>query len=301
MNNASTEVKGELKFDVSESTVAARTATSTVDAVQTALEELGDKLEYNRDIVMKLRPFSKGSFVIPFEIWVPSLGELVPSEDEVRRIEQVVAGLTEYISVKVMLSGIAPSRVVRGPEKTEFESADGRVIATGNAVAGLLDRSRSQTDEKFAHSFHIIEQEGKIDRVVLSTELTGTVFEISRAEYGYFSRAERIVTLLPEARRIEKRETLTIVTVSFDPKLKWRFERVGGSRIHAQMDDLEFFDRLREATETFVNGDSLEVRLEYSQSRENENQPWQDDATSYRILKVEKHNRKIQTGELFDH
>lgn len=126
-----------------------------------------------------------------------------------------------------------------------------------------------------------LEREG-IDRFIVR-EQNRDVEVVERAESGYFD-----VPDMPREEIVDTEYTFayTIVTTSFDERLKWRLSD-GENRITALMKDESFLRRIDEGVISFAKGDVFRARMQLRQWRDADGLK-----SEYCILEVLDHIRR---------
>lgn len=259
----------------------------TLEAFSTMVEEVHKKFGDNHKLLVKARPFSKGSFEIPLDIvFIAAVGAGLFKADYISHLLSIIK---DYFSIKNQLKGEIP--------KIE----DGKVIFNGNVInmdnitINLMDPS-SHANQLVSKAISAISSDEKIKDMVITRETNKE--EIARVPKQNFPYYNNIQTTFdtPENQIKQEKATLIIRSAVFedDKEVKWKFLK-NGEKISANILDESFLSKVK-IGEKFAAGDSLEVNL---QSKKKYDKMY-DSYTNpkYTITTVYKHNRKPEQLEL---
>ena len=271
-------------FDVkspTDSSVEASALGKTVIAIDSILKELHDEFAQNTEILVKTRPFKRGSFDIPIEIIVLSAVALYSFPI----LESMLKCLTEYFRLKRELKGLAP------------RIQDGKLIIENNkievdkVVVNILDPT-NRSNKLVASAFEEIEKDDNITgfKVTRKKEMLAKVKREDFKYYGTPAREKRF-------KEAETTEVLDVVGPLFDEKGKWTFRREG-KIIHANISDEGFIKQtVLKNGEPFRSGDKLRVELLVEQEYDEAMGVYVD--KRYTVVQIRKHIKRVETGELF--
>ena len=207
--------------------------------------------------------------------------------------------MAEYVDAKLFLKGRAARSLEVIAQRTVLYNHQSEVLEVSNSVLSLLDRTKGETDAKFARAFGLMEQEPSIRAVSVSLVDRGLLFQVPRARYPEIARAEPVMESVLHRKTVTTRETLRIVTLSFDPALRWKLERIRiDERITAAISDQKFLQHLKAREDQFADGDTLEVTLKFEQERPTQEKDWVDVAGTHAVTTVHKHNPLPRTKQL---
>ncbi|MBE3069891.1 MAG: hypothetical protein IMZ66_06615, partial [Planctomycetes bacterium] len=204
--------------------------------------------------------------------------------------------LKRYVDAKLFLEGKPARSLSRTPEYAIVTAPSGRTLEVPNVVLSLLDRTTRTTEAKFADAFRAIAKDAGIAAISASTQMHPHLFRVAREDYPDFVSAEPPIEQLEQQRTATLRATLGIITVSFDPTIKWRLVTQDATRIAATMRDPAFLAQMKSREDLFADGDSLDATLRFNQSRPAPDKPWQDVAGTHEVITVHKH---IPLSKLF--
>ena len=272
-------------FDVKSTTdsrVDASAVGKTVVATDAVLRELHDEFEQNSELLLKARPFKEGSFDIPIDIIVLTAGALASFPI----LESMLKCLTEYFRLKRELKGLAP------------RYQDGKLIIENNKieidkiVVNLLDPA-NKSNKIVATAFEEIQKDDNITGFNV-TRKTGTIAKVKRKEFEYYGPSAREKRF----KEVQTTEVLDVLGPIFDEKGKWTF-RHKGKPIHANVSDERFVKKtVIQNGEPFRSGDKLRVELLVEQEYDEIAGVYVD--KKYTVVKIRKHIKRIETGNLFE-
>jgi|GEM_PF-5638340 len=221
-------------------------------ALQAMVNEVQSAFEENERILIKARPFRRGSLELPLELIVFGTVMIIQEYPLLQKLREVLA---EFFDIKSRLRG-RPIQVEQG----NVIIIDNSPIRVDQITLQCLDPS-SAVSELCAKAFRDIEEDSEIRAVRVDSSTTDQpLVRINRAEFPYFHPETRIGEQNLGERDETTRETLIIRQPSFDAELAWRFVWQG-VKISAKMQHTEFQDQVAEGREAFVAGDSLDVDL----------------------------------------
>lgn len=222
---------------------------STMQAMIAIVDEAQKELQANNALLLKARPFSTGSFEIPFELILVGLPFVF---DKIGLIEEVLRILKEYIEVRKLLQG-EPLPPAKG----------GTVVLNGNvtvsnSVVNIVHNS--VTTAAFDKAATEIEADPTIQNLkVLRGKDREPIASISRDDIKSF-RADVSPPTIPKKRERIETKLLVIKSPDFGGRAKWEFV-LDGHTISADILDENFIHRVLERAEVFAAGDRLEVEL----------------------------------------
>lgn len=271
-------------FDVkspTDSSVDASALGKTVIAIDSILRELHDEFAQNTEILVKTRPFKRGSFDIPIEIIVLSAVALYSFPI----LENMLKCLTEYFRLKRELKGLAP------------RIQDGKLIIENNkievdkVVVNILDPT-NRSNKLVASAFEEMEKDDNINGFKV-TRKKGMLAKVKREDFKYYGPPAREKRF----KEAETTEILDVVGPLFDEKGKWTFRREG-KIIHANISDEGFIKQtVLKNGEPFRSGDKLRVELLVEQEYDEAMGVYVD--KRYTVVQILKHIKRVETGELF--
>lgn len=259
--------------------------------VQSMIDEVQDTLDENERILLKARPFAKGSLELSLDLIAFGAAIILHEYPLLQKIRELIA---QYFEIKRSLRG------------QPIQVEDGNVIVIENSrihvdqlALRLLDPG-SAVSKTCSDAFLAIEKDKEISGLrICSSASEKPLAHISRDEFAYYHPDTALVLQDLGQQQKESRESLIIRQPAFDPGLAWRFVW-RAVKMPAKILDTEFQKRVENGQESFVAGDSLDVTLRRLQKYDPASLTYVD--YHYEIVRVWRHNRraKEQQGNLFE-
>lgn len=261
---------------------------ATMTAIVTLIREAHDGMAANEELLVKARPFKKGSFEIPIDLILLSAGALLASSP---LLQQIIEIIQRYFEITIRLRGQPP----RSPDPSLLV-IEGEEINVGSITMNLLSPT-STTSVEMSAAVSEIQQDAAINQLEIRRGSEKRPFvRVRRREFEYFKREEGLAPFEAE-RDVLSREQLTIRTVPFEGAAKWKFNR-RGTIISAKMSDVDFLERVHSGSEAFRSGDRLDVELVVHQKFHSPTQDYMN--VSYEIPHVWGHQPRMEQAELFE-
>ena len=269
----------------------AKAVGSSLLAVQSLIGKVQSDFDENEKILVKARPFARGSLELPIDLIVFGAAIILQEYPLFSKIREVI---TQYFDIKGRLQG-NPIHVEEGNVVIIKDSR----IQVDRVTLQCLDPG-SEVSQKCSEAFHAIEEDMEIKSVRISSSSDRKpLAEVQRAEFPYFHPETPISEQHLDQRRTESRETLIIRQPAFDADLAWRFIW-GSTKISAKVLDKRFQNSVGAGHEAFASGDSLDVDLQRLQEYDPAALTYVD--KHYTVSHVWKHNRGAseEQSEFFD-
>jgi hypothetical protein len=253
---------------------------STMDAVVAIVEAAQKQIKTTEEILVKARPFSKGSLEIPLELVLVGASLMFPSQP---LIERIVEMLKEYISIRKRLKGKPLPQAAKDGSVT----IKGNVKISESVVNIIVNSQVSTVMDKAAEN---IERDMTIKSLtILQGDDREQIATIERKELSYF-RFDPHAPLQDGSKRDRAiRTTLIIHTPVLEGRAKWKFI-MDGRAISADIKDENFMERVRSGNEEFAAGDRLEVDLLVHEDYAQALSAYQ--STKHSIQKVIRHSKR---------
>lgn len=289
MNEADQTEQLTVRLTSNQSEANATAVASTMTAVVSLLSEAQQGLDANKEMLIKARPFAKGSFEIPLELIVLAAGTMFASNP---LIENILDAIKKYFETKNLLKG---SGIDQKDNATIV--VQGNEINVGNVTLNLLDPD-SAANREVARALTCIEKDETITGMELIRGQEAEPFvRVTRQQFGYY----RVGTAPPQPetpeRDVSTCETLTIASSVFQGDTKWRFNRAGHI-VPVTVADQGFLKRVRQGVESFVAGDRLKVDLSVHQAFDQATSDYVN--KSYTIERVLNHEKQQQQQNFLD-
>lgn len=270
---------------------------STMTAVASLLSEAQQGLDANKKLLIKARPFEKGSFEIPLDLIVLATGAMFATDPLIGNIlnvliDDILDVIKKYFEIKNLLQG---DNVEKKDDKTIIIKGDN--ININSTVLNLLDH-QCPANQDMSKALENIEQDETISDIELVRgDEPKPLVKVSRSQFGYYklnvpsSEFERVV------RNVESSETLIISAPQLLGNAKWTFIR-DEHAVEVKIADQDFLNRVRKGAEMFRAGDRLVVDIVIRQ----EFNPTINDYEnkSFTIKHVQDHKKNDVQPMLFD-
>jgi hypothetical protein len=244
-----------VRLESSDGEVNATAVASTMSAVVALIMEAQQEISANEVLLVKARPFAKGSFEIPLDLIVLASATMFATSP---LIENVLALLKSYFELKNLLQGAEAF-----PREDISAALDGNDISMGDLTINLLSPS-SDANRLMATATEELGRDPTISGVTfIRGDEKMPFISIRRSQFSYYRIAPPSAESASERER-RSRETLSIASIVFEGNGKWKFNRKGHI-IGAKIEDADFVERVQSGIETFRAGDRLDVALVINQ------------------------------------
>lgn len=270
-------------FDVKSTTddsVDASAVGKIVIATDAIFRELHDEFKQNSELLLKARPFRKGSFDIPIDVIVLTTGALAC----LPILEKMLKFLSEYFRLKRELKGVAP-RIEKG--KIIIENSH---IEVDKIIVNLLE-PRNKANQLIAEAFEDIDKDDNITGFKISRKQE-QLAKVKKEEFKYYGVLPREI----KSKEIQVTEDLRVVGPMFDEKGKWILVR-NEKKIPVHIADEGFIRQVLTSGEPFRSGDKLRVELLVQQEYDTTLGDYVD--KRYTVQKILRHIIRTETGKLF--
>ena len=231
-----------VKFDTSstKNEMDAVAVAATIEAIATTIQEVHQAFKDNHKLLVKARPFNKGSFEIPLDIILVAAVNAGLFDGDV--ITNILNIIKEYFSIKNQLKGDIP--------KIE----DNKVIISGNTInannitINLLD-TKSPANQLVANAIDKANADDDVKGMQIFNDTTKQeIARISKEQFGYYERKETKIDL-PEDQVKNEKVVLVILSpvLNENDKRNWTFIR-SGQTIVANITDKMFLSELNRAS-----------------------------------------------------
>ncbi len=233
-------------------------------------------MEKNRELVVKARPFTKGSFEINIEVLI--VGTAIATQLSPVTIFKIIQTLKEFFNVKNLLKGEVP--II---EKNIIKNCNNYEISNNTII--LLDRE-SESNRIISEAMFEIQKDEAIKALnIIDNSNRESIVKVKREEFSYYKIYEK------ESIEIEEQDIVTyddqrlrIVSPVFDitDRRDWLFNWINNNdfRYSAKIEDEYFWEKV-DSGESFSKGDIFVVKMtviNYSNKQ-----------ISGRIIKVHQH------------
>lgn len=275
-----------ISLESKESEVDAEAVASMIRAITAIVAETQRELNANEQILVKARPFSKGSFEIPLDLVLVSAASLF---DTPIILQNMLETIKSYISIRTELRG----EQLPEPDKNGSVVLNGQNITISQSVIQVFNSA--SVSEAFHRAATDVAADPSISDInIIRSKSRDLLVRIANSELPYFQTTEPpISSEVPNRdRRIEAE--LVLRSPVFQGKGKWKFN-LEGVAIAVTISDEVFLQRVNSGIERFASGDRLKVELLI---RERFNQQLSDyeRTGSYVVERVIEHTRQPPTA-----
>lgn len=271
-----------------ESQVNATAVSTTMSAVVALILEAQHQISENEQLLIKARPFAKGSFEIPLDLILVAAGSMLVSSP---LIETILDILQKYFDIKRNLKGAEPPSAT-----TSTITIDGNEVSIGAITLNLLSPT-SIANQQMAAATEELEKDQAISGFeLLRGDEREAFVSVARSEFRYY-KSFPPTALPPNERDLRSREMLSIASIVFEGTGKWRFNRQGHI-VATKIEDAEFLERVQTGIEVFGAGDRLDVALLIHQTLDPATNDYLN--KSYIIERVYGHEKRQKQQSLLD-
>ncbi len=271
-----------------DSQVNATAVSSTMSAVVALIIEAQQQISENEQLLIKARPFAKGSFEIPLDLILVTAGAMLVSSP---LIETVLDILQNYFDIKRSLKGAEPPTTT-----TSTVTIDGKEVSIGTITLNLLSPTSNANRQMAAATAELEKDQAISGFELLRGDERVSFVTVARSEFSYYKSAPPSA-LPPNERDLRSREMLSIASIVFEGTGKWRFNRQGHI-IATKIEDAEFLERVQTGIEVFGAGDRLDVALLIHQTLDPATNDYLN--KSYIIERVYGHEKRQKQQSLLD-
>lgn len=265
---------------------------STMQAVAAIVEETQIQLKTTEHVLLKARPFAKGSFEIPLDLILVGAATLFENHPLLSSILDI---LKEYLKVRQLLKGQA----LPPPERDGTFIVNGSSITIQNSVINIVSNGRVQNAVDKAAT-DLLKDETIKDVKFFRDDDSTPMAVIPQSEFEYLKNTPTTESLEEGKRNRVVTAMLTLRSPVFDGRSKWKFN-YEGAKIDASIADEDFRRKVQSGLEQFAAGDRLEVTLNI---KEEYNQQFADyERKGFSVTQVLKHIKRpldVAARQMFD-
>lgn len=252
--NATSEASGDRS-----TLVDAKAVGKLLQALPEMISEFHSKNSENERLLVKARPFSKGSFEIPLELILVGVGTLLLTSPDyvLQTFQEVIDRIKQFIEIKQKLKG-EPLHI-QGENVVVIENS----TVTLDSVVFNIFNSDNHAEEEFREAINELRRDATIQSLDLQVGPDkSTVASIQSAQFDYFTTKATIVekTIQVGEKVSTKRVRLEIKEPDFAGTSKWKLY-YNHKAISVGMQDETFIAQVK-AGEKFGAKDELDVDLE---------------------------------------
>jgi hypothetical protein len=281
-----------VSFGGKQGEIDASTFLRSLDCINKTLLELNAELGQGREIQVRIKALTPGSFEVHLAILSILASNLLQQVDW-GTASTILKALVDILKLKDLLKKDVPLQIVEKDESVTVVAKSGANVTVERNTFNIYN-SNVTIRRSMEENFRALKADPAIDSLSLQDTQKSTLVLIPRADFEELGTGEEIA--LPEDgyKTVTKLATVSIVKLVWDEKRKWEFVYRNG-KISAAISDDSFLSRI-DRGESFAKGDALEVELKITQELDPESQTFRD--ISYCISKVFKHIPRLKQERL---
>lgn len=294
-NAVDTDLKDDFKirFDGDQNQIDANTFVNYLVHFNTIVQELNRELAPERRIKVKITALEKGSFIVGVELQsVIDQIKLILDPKTVEYLGDILTVLTGLVALKAALKGNKPEQVKQDKDSVTITGADGQVVTVNNFTYNVYITNPT-ISQALTKQFEALEQDDNIEAVQLTDKENRTILEVPRELFNDLAQPNEIFEGGIQ-HELRPKVMLSIVKLSFDPKLKSDFVYMG-IRISAYIKDKTFYQQVDKGR-AFSKGDALEVKMQVNKVFDTSVNT--EVIKSYDVLEVLRHVPRNDPGQL---
>jgi len=279
-------------FETDDNSIDSRTLASTLVFLKETLDEIQREYGSTKALALQVRPFEKGSFGFPIDLFQYDFQVLVASLD-FSSLNDYVQTLIEIIKLKIALKGAKAKKVEKN------DGSELQVVLPDGTRIPATDRAVNIYNNSNVVNYHINMAGGalKVDESVKEIKLLDNkgeeVLSLPKTSFEILEHSE---SPEPEAERTRTETVpLNIYQLTFSDRHQWQFF-YHGIKISARIKDDVFLVRIEKGTEKFANGDTLVCDLEIKQIFDNQANTYINQ--NYTVTKVHRHHSRPEQIEM---
>lgn len=276
-----------LRFGGEPDDLSASTLLPCLLSIAAIVDEVNREIGDAQPMELRIRTPKPGSFTVDLLLGLAAAASSgLFRADVTQRAAHIISIVSALLNIRKHLKKEPPSATHESGGAVVIQNAQGATFTIDKRSFAIYV-SNSTVNLQMDQAFQALEA----DTTVTSFEVTGStpvpLFTAQRDDFGQLTTGASLADK-PEKVTVQ-RVTLSIVKVSFDPKLKWDFIYLG-NRIGAYMRDDVFSAAVDRRAAVFAKGDVLDADLEL-------HQVWDPELTAfinreYRVLKVHGHTKQ---------
>lgn len=251
--------------------------------VANILEEINQNILPDRKLKINISAVEKGSFIINLNLTHKLISDVIDfiNNKDIQSVTTVLSILTGVLYLKEKLKGKKPQSI---------EKKDDKIIINGNITVNKdiynIYSKNKKINEYIQKTFESITEEPSIDGFTIEpVDIDVEKFTVSRDEFSDMI-SENDIFLEEEKIVIKENVKLEIIKLVFDKTRKWEFV-YDGFKISANIEDIEFLDKVSKSIERFGKGDILISDIKIIQIFDENNNVFIN--KNFTLLKVKEH------------
>jgi hypothetical protein len=252
-----------LRFDGRPNDISAQTLLESLHGITLLVQEANREMGTGEPLDVRVRAPRPGSFLIHL-VLDPGVAAAAASLFTLHNLEvakTLVDVLVASIDIRRFLKGEKPQSVTQHGSTVTIENSNGNTIIQDNRVYNFIVNNVA-ANSGLDRAFAALQADSSISGFEVLDRDEKKLTSVPREEFDDMSSAGSL--LGGDKRGLIVRTRLSIVKLSFEPKLKWEFV-YNGIKIAALIDDPGFYARVDARRESFAKGDVLDVDVRIQQ------------------------------------
>ncbi|MGL4944580.1 MAG: hypothetical protein ACRC46_15470 [Thermoguttaceae bacterium] len=283
--------------DDDETLVDAKTVGKVLLALPEMMKEFHSKNTASEQLLVKARPFAKGSFEISLELILFGFGAmplLLSNADYIQQtIKEILARFKEFIEIKIKLAGEAVQ--VKGDNNIIINNS---TINLDDKVINVIN-SDNHAESLFRDAINELAQDSEVESLDFQVgSEKETIASIKSSQFKYFTSSTRLVseTIQEKKRVTNERTRLKLKQPDLAGTSKWNVY-YDSKTIAVKVKDDDFIAMVKQNTERFGAGDELDVDFETTEIFDTKIGDFR--VQGYAITKVHQHLENKQEHMTF--
>ncbi|MFH1221135.1 MAG: hypothetical protein V1694_11875 [Candidatus Eisenbacteria bacterium] len=256
-------------------------------SIAAIVEEINREIGDPQPMELRIRATRPGSFEVDLLLGLAGAAASgLFGGDVSQRAKDIITLLGAILNIRKHLKKDPPAQTTETAGKVVIQNTQGSKITVDKRSFAIYVNN-STVNLQMDQAFQALDADPMVTRFEVTGSTDVPLFTVERDEFGQLTAG---ASLAETPERIEIQQVaLTIVKVSFDPKLKWEFVYLG-NRVGAYMRDESFSAAVDRREVAFAKGDVLDVDLELHQVWDSELGAFIN--REYRVLKVRGHKKQ---------
>ena len=280
-----------LTFETDKNEAEARAVGASIIAMGDLVSQINSIVDKEQKVLVKARPFAKGSLEIPLDLIITSGAGYYLLKDH-PLFEKMKGIIQQVFDIKTNAKG----KTITVKNGTVIVGDNNQIDLVDPAVAECL-KPACESAKSIGKAFTCINEDDSIKGVRITSSDKKLNIRIPRHDFRYHSLCGDSIVDHQEYTRTAGNERLIIRSLVFEKGLSWGF-KWRNSNIMAVIEDESFMDGVLGGLLSFKVGDSLDVVLKYVDEYDIKKD--ETVAKKFKIIRVNKHSHTEDQAGLFD-
>lgn len=291
-----TEQKLVIKFEGQSHQVDLNTLTSSLLELSRSLTEIQKREVPNATVKIKIDALASGSFEVHALVAAVNNSDMLMAASTILGVTGGAAGLIagtykSFVWLKSKIGGQKIEKVEKiNDRETRIETNTGQVIVANNVVFNLYQNSQ-QLHDSVASQFRILSEDPAVEGISIDDKNNGSEpIKVESENFGNLA-ADYIASVQDRQRQVREHQNLSVVRAIFEESTTRRWEFIWeGTKIAANVEDIEFLKSVGTGAERFGKGDRLVADVAIWQRYDNVYDTWMND--TFHVTKVHSHETR---------